>query len=160
MYKLMPANRVASSRLILELTEHLPLGKIDELRPTLGGLRSSGVRNPLDDTGCGYADLEAAASVEADIVKLCITVIGRLERHKEVRAAIEETVKVAHAHGSLVLAEGVETIDQARIVSEIGIDLAQGWFYGKPFPATDLESWARTVVPAGSTRIEVPGLTV
>jgi EAL domain-containing protein (putative c-di-GMP-specific phosphodiesterase class I) len=140
MSELMSADPRACSRMILELTEHLPLGKIDELRPTLDGLRQKGARIALDDTGCGYADLDVAGAIEADIVKLCITVIGRLEEHPQVRVAVAEAVKLAHAQGALILAEGVETEGQARILSDLGVDLAQGWLYGRPFPAAELEA--------------------
>jgi EAL domain-containing protein (putative c-di-GMP-specific phosphodiesterase class I) len=140
MSELMSADPRACSRMILELTEHLPLGKIDELRPTLDGLRQKGARIALDDTGCGYADLDVAGAIEADIVKLCITVIGRLEEHPQVRVAVAEAVKLAHTQGALILAEGVETEEQARILSDLGVDLAQGWLYGRPFPAAELEA--------------------
>jgi EAL domain-containing protein (putative c-di-GMP-specific phosphodiesterase class I) len=131
----------ACPRMILELTEHLPLGKIDALRPTLDAARARGTRIALDDTGCGYADLDVAGVIEADIVKLCITVIGRLEQHPQVRAAVAEAVQLAHQTGALILAEGVETEGQASILRDIGVDLAQGWLYGRPFPASDLASW-------------------
>jgi len=154
LYSLISANHTACSRLILEITEHLPLGKIDDLRPVLAGYQSRGVRIAMDDTGCGYADLNATASIKADIVKLCITVIRSAEQHGDVRAAIAEAVKQAHSHGTLVLAEGVGTIDHACMLSELGIDLAQGWLYGKPFPATELETWAQTLVPYGLMHAE------
>ena len=138
---LMSSQTSACSRMILELTEHLPLGKADALRPTLDAARSKGTRIALDDTGCGYADLDVASVISADIVKLCITVIGRLEEHPQVRIAVAEAVKLAHQNGALILAEGVETEGQARILKEIGVDLAQGWLYGRPFPASDLAGW-------------------
>jgi EAL domain-containing protein (putative c-di-GMP-specific phosphodiesterase class I) len=137
--EVMPPDPNMCSRMILELTEHLPLGKVDELRPALDGLRRNGARIALDDTGCGYADLDVAGAIEADIVKLCITVIGRLEQHAQVRVAVAEAVKLAHAQGALILAEGVETDGQAHILRDLGVDLAQGWLYGRPFPASELE---------------------
>jgi EAL domain-containing protein (putative c-di-GMP-specific phosphodiesterase class I) len=139
MSELMSSHPMACSRMILELTEHLPLGKIDELQPTLDGLRRAGARIALDDTGCGYADLDVAGAIKADMVKLCITVIGRLEQHPQVRDAVAEAVKLAHAQGALILAEGVETEGQERILQDLGVDLAQGWLYGRPFPAAELE---------------------
>jgi EAL domain-containing protein (putative c-di-GMP-specific phosphodiesterase class I) len=142
MSRLMSDDPMACSRMILELTEHLPLGKIGELRPTLDDLRQQGTRIALDDTGCGYADLDVAGVIEADIVKLCITVIGRLEEHAQVRVAVAEAVKLAHAQGALILAEGVETEGQASILRDLGVDLAQGWLYGRPFPASELPAWA------------------
>jgi EAL domain-containing protein (putative c-di-GMP-specific phosphodiesterase class I) len=96
-------------------------------------------RGSLDDTGCGYADLDVAGAIKADIVKLCITVIGRLEQHPQVRDAVADAVKLAHEHGALILAEGVETEGQARILQDLSVDLAQGWLYGRPFPAGELE---------------------
>jgi EAL domain-containing protein (putative c-di-GMP-specific phosphodiesterase class I) len=155
LYEMARASHVDCWRLIVELTEHLPLGRIEELRAVLDGLRSLGARIALDDSGCGYADLEAAASVEADIVKLCMTVIRRLEEHEEVRTALAEAVTDARSHGSLILAEGVETLNQARILTGIGIDLAQGWLYGKPFPASELESWLRAGALEGSGPLRV-----
>jgi EAL domain-containing protein (putative c-di-GMP-specific phosphodiesterase class I) len=137
--ELMSSHPMACSRMILELTEHLPLGQVDELRPTLDGLRRAGTRIALDDTGCGYADLDVAGAIKADIVKLCITVIGRLEQHPQVRDAVADAVKLAHEHGALILAEGVETEGQERILQDLGVDLAQGWLYGRPFPASELE---------------------
>jgi EAL domain-containing protein (putative c-di-GMP-specific phosphodiesterase class I) len=138
---LMSADASACARMILELTEHLPLGKVDALRPTLDAARARGTRIALDDTGCGYADLDVAGVIEADIVKLCITVIGRLEQHPQVRAAVTEAVQLAHQNGALILAEGVETEAQASILKDIGVDLAQGWLYGRPFAASDLADW-------------------
>lgn len=147
-YAHMSASRIDGSRVMLELTEHLPLGRIEELRPTLTGLRRLGARIALDDTGCGYADLDAAASVEANLVKLCITVIGRIEHHRDVRAEVAKAVRQTHSNGAQVLAEGVETSAQARIVGEIGIPFAQGWLYGKPFPASELEMLVPSARPA------------
>jgi EAL domain-containing protein (putative c-di-GMP-specific phosphodiesterase class I) len=138
MSELMSSHPMACSRMIVELTEHLPLGRVDELRPTLDGLRRQGARIALDDTGCGYADLDVAGAIEADMVKLCITVIGRLEEHASVRDAVAEAVKLAHEQGALILAEGVETEGQERILQDLGVDLAQGWLYGRPFPASEL----------------------
>lgn len=138
-YAMMLANHVDGSRVVLELTEHLPLGRVDELRPTLNGLRRLGTRIALDDTGCGYADLDAAASLEANLLKLCITVVGRIEHHEEVRTEIAAAIKQARSYGAQVLAEGVESSAQARILRELNIDLAQGWLYGRPFPAAELD---------------------
>ena len=152
---LISANHTACSRLVLEITEHLSLGKIDDLRPVVEGYHSRGVRIAMDETGCGYADLNATASIRADIVKLCITLIRSAEQHRDVRAAIAEVVNQAHSHGTLVLAEGVGTIDQACMLSELGIGLAQSWLYGKPFPETELETRAHTVVPYGSMYADV-----
>jgi EAL domain-containing protein (putative c-di-GMP-specific phosphodiesterase class I) len=130
--------RFARPRLVMELTEHLPLGAAAELRPVLDSLRRGGTLIALDDTGCGYADLEAAASLQPEIVKLCITVTSRLEHSPLVLDDIAETIRRLHRQKHLVLAEGVETAAQADLLRELGVDLAQGWFYGRPFAADRL----------------------
>lgn len=138
--------RFASPRLVMELTEHLPLAAAAELRAVLDALRQGGALIALDDAGCGYADLEAAASLEAEIVKLCITVTSRMEHNQLVLDDIAQTVWRLHRQGRLVLAEGVETSAQADLLRGLGVDLAQGWFYGRPFAADQLAEWAKTVL--------------
>ncbi|MDB5362044.1 MAG: hypothetical protein JWO51_3341 [Rhodospirillales bacterium] len=137
--------RFARPRLVMELTEHLPLGEASELRPVLASLRRGGTLIALDDTGCGYADLEAAASLRPEIVKLCITVTNRIEHNSLVLDDIAETVRRLHRQEHLVLAEGVETAAQADLLRALGVDLAQGWFYGRPFAADQVADWARSI---------------
>jgi EAL domain-containing protein (putative c-di-GMP-specific phosphodiesterase class I) len=122
------------SRTIFEVTEHLPLDwKV--LTENSARLRSAGSGLAVDDAGCGYANMGLIHASKPEIVKLCITVVRRLEHGPQVLAAVRTTVSAIQAAGALALAEGVETEEQARLARVIGCDLAQGYLFGRARPA-------------------------
>jgi EAL domain-containing protein (putative c-di-GMP-specific phosphodiesterase class I) len=132
------ALRRALSRpdVVVEITEHLPLTNARGLLPWLAPMRARGVWLSLDDTGCGYTDMQAAEALRPDFVKLCITIIKSVARDPEsVLAELKESIAYLKARGIAVLAEGVETRREAELLSVLDIDYAQGWLYGKPQPA-------------------------
>lgn len=131
---------LARPRIVVEITEHLPIGDAPGVLPALADLRRGDARIALDDTGCGFADVAAAGILRPDIVKLCITVIRRAGRNPHILPELAQTVEKFRALGAQVLAEGVETEEQAAALAPLGIDLGQGWLYGRPFPAED---WPR-----------------
>ncbi|MDR0775537.1 MAG: EAL domain-containing protein [Azonexus sp.] len=117
---------------IIEITEHLPLDAAEELRDAVAHLRELGLRLSLDDTGCGFADLETVRVLQPDIVKLCITIIRNAALGDPFITAIRKTVAQLHEQNIQVLAEGVETEAQHQALAGCGIELAQGWLYGRP----------------------------
>lgn len=121
------------SDVVFELTEHLPLNQAAGLAEAIDKLKRLGVGIALDDTGCGFADLDTARMLRPDIVKLCITIIRNADKGQPYMAAIRQTVEQLRALGARVLAEGVETEEQHAALSDCDIELAQGWLYGKPF---------------------------
>lgn len=117
---------------LLELTEHLPLDGALELSAAVSGLRAQGIGLALDDTGCGFADLDTARVLRPDIAKLCITVVRHAGQGGLLDADIAGSVAQLHQLGCRVLAEGVETQAQHEALRACGIELAQGWLYGRP----------------------------
>lgn len=131
------AQRGLAGRLVVELTEHMPLDEAERLRSAAAELGKQGVRLALDDTGCGYADLRTAEVLAPDIVKLCITIIRQLEPDADIIDDITATVVRLDSLGATTLAEGVETAEQARVLQGTGVGLAQGFHYGQPVPALE-----------------------
>ncbi|MGE4280956.1 MAG: EAL domain-containing protein [Magnetospirillum sp.] len=127
---------LARPGLVVEITEHLPIAP-EGLLPALDELRQGGARIALDDTGCGFADTAAAELVRPTVVKLCITVIRGAGRDPSILPEVHATVRAFQSLGAEVLAEGVEDQIQADALDGLGINLAQGWLYGRPQPATD-----------------------
>lgn len=123
---------------MVELTEHMPLDEIDRLAPAVEKLRAMGVGFVLDDTGCGFADLDTAAALRPDIVKLCITITRQVQCTGGVYDAITNTVQRLGELGCRILAEGVETSGQRDALAQWPIELAQGWLYSKAAPIDDL----------------------
>ncbi|MCR6629673.1 MAG: EAL domain-containing protein [Magnetospirillum sp.] len=130
--------RLARPRVVAEITEHLPIDGASGLLPALAELKAGGAGIALDDTGCGFADVAAAEIIRPDIVKLCITVIRGVRRNPSILPGLCQTVGRFRALGAQVLAEGVETDEERRVLASAEIDLAQGWLFGRPFPA---EEW-------------------
>lgn len=117
---------------IFELTEHLPLDAAAELRSAVDRLHQLQIHTALDDTGCGFADLRTAEILRPEIVKLCITVIRNADRGHPFIHSIKQTAQQLQALGCRVLAEGVETESQHAALLACGIELGQGWLYGRP----------------------------
>jgi EAL domain-containing protein (putative c-di-GMP-specific phosphodiesterase class I) len=133
-----PALAAQRDRLVLELTEHLPLESLGALREALAQLGDPPPRLSLDDTGCGFFDLNTVEALRPGIVKLCITVVSRLERSEDVVRETREVIARVRALGGEVLGEGVETAAQAEILRRCGATYAQGFHFGRPQPASEV----------------------
>ncbi len=129
---------LARPGIVLEITEHLPLDQAEAYAPFFAKARSLGARLALDDTGCGFADMAAVRAIRPDIAKLCITIIRNANRSCDHLAEIARTIAELQSMGAEVLAEGVETLEQANVLVEAGARLAQGWYFGRPVPCAEI----------------------
>jgi EAL domain-containing protein (putative c-di-GMP-specific phosphodiesterase class I) len=125
-------------RLILELTEHLPIDSVVELQETIRHLKNHGICLSLDDTGCGFFDLYTVEKFRPKIVKLCITVIRRIGRSDEILMEFNETVSRITEFCEYILGEGVEQKVQLDVLKQCGVSMAQGYYFDKPKPAKEV----------------------
>ena len=96
-------------------------------------LRKLGYRIAVDDLGAGYAALGALATLEPEIVKLDMSLVRDLDRHPTKRRVVGAIATLCRELGSRVVAEGVETAGaSSRVVTEVGIDLFQGYLLARP----------------------------
>ena len=126
---------IEPSRLILEVTERIMLVPQSPAVDTLESLKSRGVRIAIDDFGTGYSSLAALRQVPADIIKIDKSFVGGMGTSDFDDAIVAAIVHVAHDVGRSVVAEGVETADQARAIASLGAEAIQGFYYGHPAPA-------------------------
>jgi diguanylate cyclase (GGDEF)-like protein/PAS domain S-box-containing protein len=124
-------------RLVLEVTES---ALIDDrvARPALGALKNLGVQLALDDFGTGYSGLTSLRRYPFDAVKIDRSFVGQMTRNPHDLAVVRHVITLSHALGMDVVAEGVETAEQLRLLREAGADTAQGYHLGRPGPADDL----------------------
>jgi|GEM_PF-1104876 len=120
---------------VFELTEHLPFRSPHKLAAASHPLRRRGARVALDDAGCGYLNMGMVESLSPHIVKLCVTVIRRIESGAAPLRAIKDVVGRIRRAKAEPLAEGVETVEQLKRVRDCGFELAQGYLFGRPRPA-------------------------
>ena len=126
------------SPLCLEVTETELLASTADATLVLARLRRDGVRVALDDLGTGYASLAYVAGLEADVLKIDRSFTSGLGVHRAQSAVVAALVSLGRSLRQDLVAEGVETRDQARLLLELGCHVAQGFLCGKPASAEEL----------------------
>jgi EAL domain-containing protein (putative c-di-GMP-specific phosphodiesterase class I) len=131
---------VHGSRVILEITERSTISNVNQVRGRTSRLRNMGVRIAVDDLGAGYAGLNSFVSLDPDVVKLDMSLVRDVASNPTKQRVIRSISKLCHESGTLVVAEGVETAAERDAVVDLGCDLIQGFFVGRPgnpFPAVN-----------------------
>lgn len=108
---------------------------------TLEELKQTGVRLAIDDFGTGWSSMGRLASFQWDVLKIDRSFVARLGVDAHMTHVVEAIVAMAHSLGTLVAAEGVETEEQLRLVSELGCDVVQGWYFSRAVPAHEAAAW-------------------
>ena len=134
--ELIARHGVPAGELMIEVTESFYDGDDDRLTETLAALRALGVRVAIDDFGSGYSSLRWLERLPVDMVKLDGVFLGVVTPDAPRSPVIEAIVAICTALGLEVIAECVEDAHQADALRSMGVDLAQGYFYGRPAPLT------------------------
>lgn len=124
----------------LELTEHVTMHDLDHSVTVLRELRDLGVQIALDDFGIGYSSLSYLSKLPIDVIKIdrsFILPVGKVAAAEAIPTAI---IAMARSLGLRVVAEGVETIEQAEFLDKQGASELQGYLFARPMPAAELES--------------------
>jgi diguanylate cyclase len=134
--------RIDPTRLTCEITESLAMENTQATQETFAQLARMGVHVSIDDFGTGYSSLAYLRKLPASEIKIDRSFVLDLERSADARSVIDAVVKLAHALGKRVVAEGVENVRQRRVLTELGCDELQGYLFAHPMPADDLLQWA------------------
>lgn len=120
------------ARLTLELTETVLAADRDRALAVINALRRMGVGVALDDFGGGHASLTYLNHFPFSVVKVDRALVGGLLDNSRSEAVLATVVELGHTLGVPVVAEGVETLDQLRLLARLGVDRAQGFYLGRP----------------------------
>ncbi len=126
-----------AERIVLEVTEHARVADYDALRAALAPHLGRGARLAVDDTGAGYASLQHIVRLEPHLIKLDMNLTRNIDDDPARQALTAALTMFARETGSGVIAECVETAAQLEMLRSIGVDLAQGYFLGRPMPLED-----------------------
>jgi EAL domain-containing protein (putative c-di-GMP-specific phosphodiesterase class I) len=131
---------VPTDRLVLELTEGAtqPLVK---LMDTLTRFRIKGIGLAIDDFGTGYSSLMQLRQLPFTEVKIDQAFVSDAPHSRDSRLIVQAVTDLAHGLGLTATAEGVETIDQLRIIRELGCDCVQGYLISTPLEPNALKPW-------------------
>lgn len=119
-------------RIILELTEKFCITDNAGFKSAVESHRRQGFRIGVDDLGSGYAGLRILSELDPMIVKVDRSLIAKIELSTRKQLLLSCLVNFCHRINALVVAEGIETIDELRCVCAIKADLAQGYFLSPP----------------------------
>jgi EAL domain-containing protein (putative c-di-GMP-specific phosphodiesterase class I) len=115
------------------VTESVPLSHYDLCLNVLKEVRArTGVHLVVDDLGAGYSNLKRIADLEPHVVKLDRGLIMGIERNRRQRQLVTSVVRLCTELGARVVAEGIETEDEFKALSDTGAHYGQGYLFAKP----------------------------
>ena len=124
----------------LELTESLLMHDVDESIRKLRALRERGLRMALDDFGTGYSSLAYLAKLPLDTLKIDRSFVHGMTEHSDTTTIITTIITLSQALRLKVVAEGVETEQQAELLRRFRCDQVQGFLFSPPLPAEKVET--------------------
>jgi diguanylate cyclase len=117
---------------VFEITERQFLRNLDTLEADLKPLLDFGFRLALDDFGSGYSSFLYLARLPISFLKIEGWMVANMGRERKIRAIVESLARFAQSEGIITVAEGIEDAESARILREMGVNLGQGWHFGRP----------------------------
>ncbi len=141
-----PARRPDSTQrdLDFEITETIAMHNAEESVGVMRQLKSMGVGLSLDDFGTGYSSLSYLKRFPIDVLKIDKSFVRDIPEDANDLAIVSAIIAMSHALGLKIIAEGVETEAQWHFLRDCGTQHAQGYYFGRPLPAADIEALPRT----------------
>ncbi len=133
---------VNPSRLTCEITESVAMEDTQVTQRTFERLGQAGIHLSIDDFGTGYSSLSYLRRLPATELKIDRSFVMDLDTSADARAIVDAVLKLAHAIGLKVVAEGVENVRQRDILMSLGCDEFQGYLFARPMSARALTLWA------------------
>lgn len=136
-------HRVPASMLELEVTESAVMDKFGQAIGQLSVLEMAGVRLAIDDFGTGYSSLAYLQRLPAQVVKIDQTFVRDLAKGEREQTLVRSMISLSHDLGHRVVGEGIETAEAAEMLTEMGCDEGQGYFFARPMELANFEQWIR-----------------
>lgn len=125
----------------LELTESTLLDDFERTEQTMTRLSAMGVRFAIDDFGTGFSSLTYLARLPFNILKIDRAFVSQILVDERQHSIVLGLVRMASALGLYVIAEGIETAEQAEELRRMGCDAGQGFHYAPALPHDEIERW-------------------
>ena len=137
------AHDIAPDCIEIEITESAMVEQSEAVQGQLERLRALGVRLVIDDFGAGYSSLAQLQRLDVDVIKLDRELVMPLQPGGDAESLCRAIIWMASALGLEVVAEGVETVEQLRVLTDVGCDELQGYLFSEPLSAEDFEPLLR-----------------
>ncbi len=132
------ATGVAPQRITLEITESVLIQSIDRAAETLKQLRQAGIHIALDDFGVGYSSLNYLSNLPVDVIKIDRSLTQQILTNKKQYTLLKAIVEMSQVNDLAVVAEGVESEAEQKLISLAGVQYIQGYYYARPMPGEEL----------------------
>jgi EAL domain-containing protein (putative c-di-GMP-specific phosphodiesterase class I) len=139
-------NNLPPYQLEIELTEGMLMLDTEYTHGVLRALKEMGLKLSIDDFGTGYSSLAYLKQFSLDSLKIDKQFIDNLTISKKDAAIATSIIQLAHNLGLQVIAEGVETAEQVAVLQDLGCDVVQGFYFGRPIPAWEVEKFPHALV--------------
>ncbi|GHC93647.1 putative signaling protein [Pseudorhodoferax aquiterrae] len=133
---------IDAAQLTFEITESVAMEDAEGTLKAFEALSDIGVQLSIDDFGTGYSSLSYLRQLQVGELKIDRSFVQDLESSADARAIVEAVIRLAHALGLQVVAEGVETAAQQDVLTRLQCDDLQGYLFAKPMPAEHVAAWA------------------
>jgi EAL domain-containing protein (putative c-di-GMP-specific phosphodiesterase class I)/ABC-type amino acid transport substrate-binding protein/GGDEF domain-containing protein len=133
-------NGLRPGDLLLEVTESAYTEDADQLIQVIRQLREKGYEIEMDDFGSGYSSLNMLSSLPVDVLKMDMAFIQNIERDERDMHLVELILDIAKYLKVPVVAEGVETAGQLKLLRDAGCDIVQGYYFSRPLPSAEFET--------------------
>jgi EAL domain-containing protein (putative c-di-GMP-specific phosphodiesterase class I) len=140
-YRLLEENGVPSSRLTLEITESSVGEDPENAKRCIEKLRERGIGISIDDYGVGYSSMSQLLDLPIDELKIDKSFVQALGVDRRARAIVSSAIELARALDLTLVAEGIETTANLKILEEIGADIGQGWVIAQPLSSAQLDKF-------------------
>lgn len=135
---------ISPDDITLEVTENALLGELACAIRTLARLRLKGFNIAIDDYGTGFANAQQLSRVPATELKIDRSLIHQVATRPQQGTILASTVDLAKNLKLITVAEGVETLEDYRILQDLGVDQVQGFYFSKPLYPNDLLEWIKS----------------
>lgn len=123
---------IAPEQVIIELTENQPTYDYAAMREAVRHYRAMGFQIAIDDLGEGFASLRLWSELRPEFVKIDMHFIQGIHQDPVKRQFVRSIQEIAHSSATQVIAEGIETADELRVLAEVGVAYGQGYHLGRP----------------------------
>ncbi|MBI5006244.1 MAG: phosphodiesterase [Nitrosomonadales bacterium] len=135
---------IAPERVIIEITENQPTFDFEAMRDALLHYRGMGFKIAIDDLGEGFSSLRLWSELRPEYIKIDMHFVQGVDRDPIKLQFLKSIQQIAESCGTQVIAEGVETEAELKVVKDIGIALGQGYFIARPSPTPPLMASSET----------------
>ncbi|WP_027338751.1 GGDEF domain-containing protein [Halonatronum saccharophilum] len=123
---------LSKGNIVIELTEKTSIDNFERFSLELEDLKKKGYKVAIDDAGSGYSGLQSIVSISYNYIKLDMSLVRDIDKNMIKYYLLKSLVKFARDIGAKVIAEGIETKEELRVLMDLGVDYGQGYLISRP----------------------------